>query len=115
MKRDTLTKPKMIRVLDALAAAYPEAECALDHVNVFQLLVAVVLSAQTTDVSVNKVSPELFRRWPDAAALAGARREDVENVIRTIGMYRTKSANIINLARKLLEEFDGEVPQDRER
>jgi endonuclease-3 len=78
---------------------------------VFQLLVAVVLSAQTTDVSVNKVSPELFRRWPDAAALAGARQEDVEDVIRTIGMYRTKSANIIRLARKLLEDFDCEVPQ----
>jgi endonuclease-3 len=114
MKRDTLTKPKIIRVLDLLATAYPEAECALEHVNVFQLLVAVVLSAQTTDVSVNKVSPELFRRWPDAAALAGAPQEDVEDVIRTIGMYRTKSANIIRLARMLLEEFGGEVPKDME-
>jgi endonuclease-3 len=104
----------MAQVLDLLAAAYPEAECALEHVNVFQLLVAVVLSAQTTDVSVNKVSPELFRRWPDAAALAGARQEDVEDVIRTIGMYRTKSANIIRLARMLLEEFGGEVPGDME-
>jgi endonuclease-3 len=72
--------------------------------------VAVVLSAQTTDVSVNKVTPELFRRWPDAATLAGARQEDVERVIRTIGMYRTKSANIIRLARKLLEDHDCCVP-----
>jgi endonuclease-3 len=115
MKSDTLTKPKRTRVLDTLAATYPEAKCALDHVNVFQLLVAVVLSAQTTDVRVNKVSPELFGRWHDAAALAGARREDVENVIRTIGMYRTKSSNIIRLARMLLEEYDGEVPRDMDK
>jgi endonuclease-3 len=115
MRRDTLTRPKRERALDILAAAYPEAKCALDHVNVFQLLVAVVLSAQTTDVSVNKVSPELFTRWPDAAALAGARQDDVEPVIRTIGMYRTKSANIIRLARMLLEEYGGDVPQDMEK
>ncbi|MDR1292137.1 MAG: endonuclease III [Clostridiales Family XIII bacterium] len=90
-------------------------KCALDHVDVFQLLVAVVLSAQTTDVSVNKVSPELFTRWPDAAALAGANQDDVASVIRTIGMYRTKSSNIIRLARMLLEEYGGDVPQDREK
>jgi endonuclease-3 len=115
MKRDILTKPKRERVLDILEVAYPEAKCALDHVNVFQLLVAVVLSAQTTDVSVNKVSPGLFGRWPDAAALAGARRDDVESVIRTIGMYRTKSNNIIRLARMLLEEYGGDVPGDMEK
>jgi endonuclease-3 len=112
MKREVLTKPKCTTVLGILLEAYPEAECALDHVNVFQLLVAVVLSAQTTDVSVNKISPELFGRWPDAAKLAGARQADVEQVIRTIGMYRTKSANIIRLAQKLLEEYDCKVPQD---
>jgi endonuclease-3 len=111
MKRAVLTKPKRVRVLDALAAAYPEAQCALDHANVFQLLVSVVLSAQTTDVSVNKVSPELFKRWPDAASLAGARTEDVEKVIRVIGMYRTKSANIVRLAGMLLEEYGGDVPR----
>jgi endonuclease-3 len=114
MKREVLTKPKRTAVLDILSDAYPEAKCALDHVNVFQLLVAVVLSAQTTDVSVNKVSPELFGRWPDAARLAGAKQADVEQVIRTIGMYRTKSSNIIRLAHKLLEEYDCKVPQDME-
>jgi endonuclease-3 len=114
MKRDVLTKPKRERVLNLLEATYPDARCALDHVNVFQLLVAVVLSAQTTDVSVNKVSPALFGRWPDAAALAGARQEDVESVIRTIGMFRTKSSNIIRLARMLLEDHDGDVPHDME-
>ncbi|MDR2163672.1 MAG: endonuclease III [Clostridiales Family XIII bacterium] len=112
MKRDILTRPQMKRALDILEATYPDAKCALDHIDVFQLLVAVVLSAQTTDVSVNKVSPELFRLWPNAAALACARQEDVEQVIRSIGMYRTKSSNIIRLAKKLLEECGGEVPRD---
>jgi endonuclease-3 len=111
-RRKILSKAKRVAVLDILAETHPEARCALDHVNVFQLIVAVVLSAQTTDVSVNKASPELFRRWPDAAALAGAKQEDVEGVIRKIGMYRQKSKNIINLARKLLDEYGGEVPQD---
>jgi endonuclease-3 len=113
MKKNTvLSKAKIAEVVEILGQTYPEAECALDHVNIFQLLVAVVLSAQTTDVSVNKVTPTLFARWPDAAALAGANPSDVQDVIRTIGMYRTKSANIVHLAQKLIEEFDGAPPQD---
>lgn len=111
-KEKTFTADEVTQVLDLLLQAYPEAGCALDHVNTFQLLVAVVLSAQTTDVSVNKVTPDLFGRYPDAAALAAADQEDVIALIRTIGMYKTKSRNIINLARELQERHGGIVPED---
>ena len=110
--KKVLTKSEIGDVLDFLASAYPDAECALDFRNNWELLLAVALSAQTTDVSVNAVTPELFSRWPDPESLAVANPSDVENVIRTIGMYRTKSKNAVRLAQKLLEEYGGEVPQD---
>ncbi|MCR4710186.1 MAG: endonuclease III [Clostridiales bacterium] len=107
-----MQKEDIIQVLDILAETYPEAKCALDHVNTFELLVAVVLSAQTTDKSVNRVSPQLFAKYPDAKSLSEAKQEDVEEIIRTIGMYRTKSKNIINLAKALCDKYDGKVPGD---
>lgn len=107
-----MRKDKVLKILDALKATYPDAECALDFGTIFQLLIAVVLSAQTTDKSVNKVTPELFAKYPDAAALSKASPQDVENLIRTIGMYKTKARNIINLSTILQEEYRGIVPQD---
>ncbi len=107
-----MERNEIIKVLDILRETYPEAKCALDHVNTFELLVAVCLSAQTTDKSVNKVTPKLFGKYPDAFSLAEARQEDVEELIRTIGMYRTKSRNIINLAKELASKFNGVVPKD---
>ena len=107
-----MTQERVKAILDALAAAYPDAECALHHQNVFELLVAVVLSAQTTDKSVNEVTPALFAAYPDAAALAAADPQDVEEKIRRIGMYRMKAKNIVGLARKLQTEYGGVVPQD---
>ncbi len=112
MSKKTISKTNIKKVLDILEETYPEAECALDHVNVFQLLVAVVLSAQTTDVSVNKVTPALFAKYPDAEQLAAAEQADVAEIIRTIGMYKTKSANIIKLAGMLKEKYNGQVPED---
>ena len=106
------TSDEVARMLDLLRQEYPEAGCALDHVDRFQLLVAVVLSAQTTDVSVNKVTPKLFEKYPDAKALAAADQEDVIELIRTIGMYKTKSKHIIKLAGELSEKHDGVVPGD---
>lgn len=94
----------------ALVKAYPDAHCELDHRSPFQLLVATVLSAQTTDVAVNKVTPELFRRWPTPKALAVASQADVETVIGSIGMFRQKAKNIIGLSQQLAEKFAGEVP-----
>lgn len=102
----------VINVLDKLEKMHPEAMCALDHRDPFELIVAVALSAQTTDVSVNKVTPELFRRYPDAEALAAADPDEVMEIIRTIGLYRNKSKNIVKLAQKLSSDFAGKVPSD---
>jgi endonuclease-3 len=99
-------------ILDRLERAYPDAECALHHQNVFQLIVAVALSAQTTDKSVNQVTPALFQRYPDAQSLAGARQEEVEEYLKRIGMYRTKAKNIIGMAQALVADHDGQVPED---
>lgn len=99
-------------ILDRLEAAYPDAECALHHQDVFQLIVAVALSAQTTDKSVNQVTPALFERYPDAIHLAAADPEEVEQYIRRIGMYRTKAKNIVGLAKALVADHDGQVPDD---
>lgn len=95
----------------ALRKAHPDAHCELDHETPFQLLVATVLSAQSTDVAVNKVTPQLFARWPTPEALARARQEDVELTINRLGMYRQKAKNLIGLARGLTERHGGEVPR----
>lgn len=99
------------KILKALQAAYPDAHCELDHVSPFQLLVATVLSAQSTDVAVNQVTPELFKRWPTPQQLAKALPAAVEEVLSRIGMYRQKSKNIIGLSQKLVAEHSGQVPQ----
>ena len=112
--KKTIDKDQINEVLSGLERMHPEAMCALDHGSEFELLVAVVLSAQTTDVSVNRVTPELFGKYPTPAALADADQADVIDIIKTIGLYKTKSANIIKLAQKLTEDFGGEVPNSFE-
>ena len=102
-------------ILDKLEDRYPDADCALEHGSIFQLLVAVVLSAQTTDKSVNVVTKDLFAKYPDAYALAEASQEDVAEMIKRIGMYKTKSKNILALAKMLVEKYDGQVPEDYDR
>ena len=99
-------------ILDILEQSYPDAECALHHENVFQLIVAVALSAQTTDKSVNQVTPTLFKRYPDAEALAEADVEEVAEYIKRIGMYHTKAKNIVAMAQKLCADFGGQVPDN---
>jgi endonuclease-3 len=89
---------------------YPYAHCELDFENPLQLLVATVLSAQTTDVMVNKVTPQLFARYPDAAALAGADREQLETLLKPTGFFRAKTNSVMKLGAALVERFDGEVP-----
>jgi endonuclease-3 len=93
-----------------LSQEYPDAECALVHDNPFQLLTATILSAQTTDENVNKVTPELFAKYPTAHDLAHADPEDVERIIFTTGFYRSKAKNIVGMARALDDEHGGEVP-----
>ena len=100
-------------VFAGLRALHPDAHCELDHKNAFELLVATVLSAQTTDVAVNKVTPKLFASYPDARALAAADQPEVGELLRTggLGMYNQKSKNIVGLARGLMENHAGEVPR----
>ena len=93
---------------------YPDAECALVHRNNYELIVAVALSAQTTDKSVNKITPELFKAYPTTEALAKADVNDVMDIIHTIGMYKVKSKNIIALANKLQNDYGGDVPSSYE-
>ena len=99
---------------DALRLAYPDADCELDFANPYQLLVATVLSAQSTDVGVNKVTPVLFARFPDPAALASADRAEVEEIIRPTGFFRNKAAAIQGIAVALVERFGGEVPSSQD-
>ena len=95
-----------------LRAAYPDAKCALDHADPFQLVVATILSAQCTDARVNLTTPALFARFPDAVSLAAAHIEDVEALIRSTGFYHNKARNLIGLGQALLARHDGEVPAD---
>jgi endonuclease-3 len=101
-------------LLDRLLARYPDAHCALDFSNAFQLLCATILSAQCTDKRVNLVTPALFARYPDAAALAAARPEEVEELIRSTGFFRSKAKSLIGMAAGLVERHGGEVPADME-
>lgn len=94
----------------ALAEAYPDARCELDFDTPFELLVATVLSAQSTDRRVNSVTPALFGRYPTPAALAEADRATVESLIGPVGFFRNKTTAIIGLARRIVDEFDGRVP-----
>lgn len=93
-----------------LSVRYPDAHCELDFRNPYELLVATVLSAQTTDVRVNSITPILFEKYPDACALAGADRDDLEAIVKPTGFFRAKSTSLLNLAGDLAERFDGEVP-----
>jgi endonuclease-3 len=95
-----------------LKKEYAGLDCALHFRNHFELLIAVTLSAQTTDIAVNKVTPALFKKYGSAEKLARAREPSVEKIISTIGMYRTKAKNIIALSKKLRKEYGGEVPND---
>ena len=98
---------KMHRIL---ADTYPDAGCELDFENPYQLLVATVLSAQTTDRRVNAVTPTLFAQYPDATALAAADREHVEDVVRTTGFFRAKTNSLLRMSAAIVENFDGDVP-----
>lgn len=99
---------------NALRKQYPQAHCALVHRNAFELLIATILSAQATDVSVNKVTPELFRDFPDAASMAKATPVELEPYLRSIGLFRNKAKSISGTARMLVEEFGGKVPRTME-
>ena len=111
----TGTHPQRVRaILDRLNEAYPDAECALLHQNPFQLLISTILSAQCTDERVNLVTPGLFAKYADPAALAYANPAAIEKEIRSTGFFRNKTKSIIGASRKIVEEFGGKVPNTME-
>jgi endonuclease III len=103
---------RAVEVVRALERAYPDAECALQFRNPFELLVATILSAQCTDVMVNRVTPGLFARFHDAKALAAAPLAEVEEIVRPTGFFRTKAKNLVAMSAALVERHGGTVPQD---
>ena len=107
-------KQRALEVLVVLKRLYPDATCSLNYETPVQLLVATILSAQCTDERVNKVTPALFTRYPDAKALAYADREELEKLVHSTGFYRNKAKNIQGACQKIMEEFGGEVPQQME-
>lgn len=117
-KRGGTAKPlapeRIGAILDALRKAYPDAVCALNHRNAWELTVATILSAQSTDAGVNLATPELFRQYPTPQALAQANPAVIEELIRRTGFFRNKTKSIIGAARVVTERFGGEVPQTME-
>ena len=105
---------KTEEVLNALDELFPDAHCELEHRNHYEMAVAVVLSAQTTDASVNRVTPALFERYPDAASLAAGKLRDIEACIASLGLYRNKARSIQGMAQGIVERFNGEVPDNME-
>ncbi len=110
-KKQRVDPAQVARTYAKLRERHRDAHCELDHQNAFQLILATVLSAQSTDVMVNKITPELFKRWPTPQALAHAEPPEVEQVLSKIGMYRQKTKNVIGLCKRLLAEHGGEVPR----
>ncbi|WP_225906782.1 endonuclease III [Thermoleptolyngbya sp. PKUAC-SCTB121] len=105
---------RALEILERLRRLYPDATCSLDYETPVQLLVATILSAQCTDERVNKVTPELFRRFPDAASMASADLAELEELVRSTGFYRNKAKNIQGACRKIVTDFGGQVPQTME-
>ncbi|KGP73040.1 endonuclease III [Pontibacillus yanchengensis] len=108
-----LNQSQIRTVLDTLQEMFPEADCELEHSNPFELLVAVVLSAQCTDALVNKVTKELFKKYKSPEDYVNVPIEELQQDIRSIGLYRNKSKNIRKLSQMLIDEYDGEVPSSK--
>ncbi len=104
-------RARALLIVERLRQLYPDAHCELDYRNPYQLLVATILSAQCTDARVNLVTPALFKRWPDAAALAQADRAVLEDVIRSTGFFRNKAKNLIGMAQGVVAEHGGRIPR----
>lgn len=105
-------KERARKLLKDLYQHYPDPRCELDHNNPFELLIATILSAQCTDVRVNKVTPKLFETYPTPELMANAPLEELEELVRTTGFYRNKAKSLKESSRRIVEEFDGKVPQN---
>ena len=102
---------RAVEVCRRLDKKYGPVECFLDHTNPFRLVISVLLSAQTTDAQVNRVTPELFRRFPTPEAMAAASPEEVAEIIRSLGFYKTKARHCVEAAQAIVADFGGEVPR----
>lgn len=113
MPRETnaAKRARAIEVCERLNRRYGPVECFLDHESPYRLVISVLLSAQTTDAQVNRVTPELFRRWPTPATLAQATPEEVGEVIHSLGFYKTKARHAVEAAQMIVSDFGGEVPR----
>jgi endonuclease III len=109
--RGDLAPERVAAILKGLDEAYPDAECALHHKSPWELLVATILSAQSTDVRVNMVTPELFRRFPTPQAMSKASQVELEELVRTTGFFRNKAKSIKGAALKVVTDFGGKVPE----
>lgn len=105
------TPRRALEILARLRKEYPDARCALDHANAYQLLVATILSAQCTDARVNMVTPSVFAAYPNAAALARARQPELEKLIMSTGFFRNKAKNLIAMAQAVVADHGGEIPR----
>ena len=103
-------KERVIKAVEALEKLYPDAICSLNYTDAFQLLIATRLSAQCTDARVNMVTPALFAAYPDAASMANAPIESVEELIKTCGLYKTKAKDLVGIGQMIMTDFDGVVP-----
>ena len=110
-QRGDLAPERIAAILSGLDEAYPNVTCALNHSSPWELLIATILSAQTTDVRVNMVTPELFRRFPTPAAMAQASLPELEDLVRTTGFFRNKAKSIKGAAQVIKEKFGGKVPE----
>ncbi len=106
---------RVTEILKRLDQMYPDVTCALTHASAWELVVATILSAQSTDVNVNRVTPELFRKYPTVAAFAALTPEQLEPDVRSTGFFRNKSKSVVGAAKKIVAEFGGQVPEDMEK
>src|ERR1700683_4716220 len=112
---DPLAPERVAEILKRLDQLYPDVTCALTHASAWELVVATILSAQSTDVNVNRVTPELFRKYPTVAAFAALTPEQLEPDVRSTGFFRNKSKSVVGAAKKIVAEFGGEVPEEMEK
>jgi endonuclease-3 len=112
---DPLAPERVAEILKRLDQLYPEVTCALTHASAWELLVATILSAQSTDVNVNRVTPELFRKYPTVEAFAALTPEQLEPDVRSAGFFRNKSKSVVGAAKKVVSDFGGQVPDDMEK
>ena len=114
-KYNPLAPERIAEILKRLDQLYPEVTCALTHKSAWELLVATILSAQSTDVNVNRVTPELFRKYPTVEDFAALTPEQLEPDVRSTGFFRNKSKSVVGAAKKIVSEFGGHVPDDMEK